>query len=142
MATEGHPNSALVRDFLPVRPPRSQGECVYRPFFLYEDHSQQGSVGKSLLANAGDTGDVASTPRSGRSPGERDGNPLQCSCLRNPMERGCWQATVRTVANSQTRRSDCACVQACILTRPIFRCASSVREGVPLWDPLMGETPG
>ena len=38
-------------------------------------------------------GDVGSVLGSGRSPGEGDGNPLQCSCLENPMERGTWQAT-------------------------------------------------
>ena len=44
--------------------------------------------------------------RSGRSPGERNGNPLQYSCLENPMDRGaCW-ATVHELANSQTRLSD------------------------------------
>ena len=39
-------------------------------------------------------GDVGSIPRSGRSPGEGNGNPLQYSCLENPMDRGAWQATV------------------------------------------------
>ena len=37
-----------------------------------------------------------------RSPGEGSGNPLQCSCLENPMDRGAWQATVHGVAQSQT----------------------------------------
>ena len=39
----------------------------------------------------------------GRSPGEGHGNPLQCSCLENPMDQGAWQATVHRVAKSQTR---------------------------------------
>ena len=39
--------------------------------------------------------DVGSIPGSGRSPGEGHGNPLQCSCLENPMDRGAWGATVR-----------------------------------------------
>ena len=42
----------------------------------------------------------------GRSPGERNGNPLQYSCLENPMEGGAWWATVHGVAKSQTRLSD------------------------------------
>ena len=42
-----------------------------------------------------------SIPGSGRSPGEVDGNPLQYSCLENPMDRGAWQATVHGVAKSQ-----------------------------------------
>ena len=42
-------------------------------------------VVSNLTANAGDTGDVGSIPGSGRSPGEGNGNPLQYSCLENPM---------------------------------------------------------
>ena len=49
--------------------------------------------------NAGDQGTI---PGSGRSPGEGNGNPLQCSCLENPMEGGAWQATVHGVAKSRT----------------------------------------
>ena len=45
-----------------------------------------------------------SIPGSGRSPGEGNGNPLQCSCLENPMDRGTW-ATVLGVAKSRTRLS-------------------------------------
>ena len=43
---------------------------------------------------------MASIPGSGRSPGEGTGNPLQYSCLKNPMDRGAWQAIVREVAES------------------------------------------
>ena len=53
------------------------------------------SVGKESACNAGDQGLI---PGSGRSPGERNGNPLQYSCLENPMNRGAWQTTVRGVA--------------------------------------------
>ena len=49
-----------------------------------------GSVVKNLSANAGGTRDVGSTPGSGRSPGEGNGNPLQCSCLGNPKNREAW----------------------------------------------------
>ena len=49
-----------------------------------------GSVIKNPPANAGD---LNSIPGLGRSPGEGNGNPLQYSCLRNPMDRGSWQAT-------------------------------------------------
>jgi len=48
-------------------------------------------VVNNLPANVGDVG---SSPGSGRSPGEGNGNPLQYSCLENPMDRGAWQATV------------------------------------------------
>ena len=57
---------------------------------------------KSLPANAGDTRDAGSIPGLGRSPGGGNGNPLQYSCLGNPMDRGAWQATVLEVAKSQT----------------------------------------
>ena len=46
-------------------------------------------VVRNLPANAGDAGLI---PGSGRSPGEENGNPLQYSCLENPMDRGAWQA--------------------------------------------------
>ena len=49
-----------------------------------------GSVVKNLPANAGDTSLI---PGSRRSPGGGNGNPLQCSCLENPMERGTWWDT-------------------------------------------------
>ena len=49
---------------------------------------------------------LGSIPRSGRSPGEGNGNPLQYSCLENSMDSGAWQATVYGVAKSQTRLSD------------------------------------
>ena len=45
-------------------------------------------------------------PGSERSPGEGNGNPLQYSCLENPMDRGAWWATVHGVAKSRTRLSD------------------------------------
>ena len=52
---------------------------------------------KNPFANAGDAGEVDSIPGSGRSPEEENGNPLQYSCLRNPMDRGAWWATVHNV---------------------------------------------
>ena len=58
-------------------------------------------VVKNTLASAGDIRDVASTPGSGRSPGGGHGNPLQYSCLENPMDRGVWWVTVPEVAKSQ-----------------------------------------
>ena len=61
---------------------------------------------KNLPANAGDTEDTGSIPRSGRSPGEGNGNPLQYSCLENPMDRGGWWATVHGSQKSPVRLSD------------------------------------
>ena len=57
-------------------------------------------------ASACNAGDLASVPGLRRSPGERNGNPLQYSCLENPMNRGAWWATVHRVAKSQTQLSD------------------------------------
>ena len=45
---------------------------------------------ENLPVNAEDARDVGLIPGSGRSPGERNGNPIQYSCLRNPMDRGAW----------------------------------------------------
>ena len=56
--------------------------------------SQVALVVKNPPANAGDIRDMGSIPGSGRSPGEGHGNPLQYSCLENPMDRGAWWATV------------------------------------------------
>ena len=64
--------------------------------------SQVALVVKNPPANAGDIRDVGSVPGSGRSPGGGHGNPLQCSCLENPMHRGAWWAAVHRVAESQT----------------------------------------
>ena len=58
-----------------------------------------GSDGKESTCNAADLGLI---PGLGRSPGERNSNPLQYSCLENSMDRGAWWATVHGVANSQT----------------------------------------
>ena len=56
-----------------------------------------GSAGKESACNAGDTGDVGSIPGSGRSPGGGNGNLLQDSCLKNPMDRGAWWASVQNL---------------------------------------------
>ena len=64
-----------------------------------------GTVVKNPTANAGDARDSGSIPGSGRSSGEGNGNPLQFSCLENPMDRGAWWATVHGVAKSWTQLS-------------------------------------
>ena len=70
--------------------------------------------------NAGDSGSI---PGLGRFSGEGNGNPLQYSCLENPMDRGAWQDTVHGVAKSWTQLSDfhslhIAALQCCVS----FRC--------------------
>ena len=62
-------------------------------------------VVKNPPANAGDTRNTGSIPGSGRSPGEGNGNPLQCSCLKNSMDRGAWQATVHAVPKNSVQFS-------------------------------------
>ena len=62
-----------------------------------------GSDGKASTYNAGDLGSI---PGSGISPGEGNGNPLQYSCLENPMDRGAWWATVHRITKIWTRLSN------------------------------------
>ena len=65
--------------------------------------------GKEPTSNAGDTGDMGLIPWSGKSAGGGNGNPLQYSCLENPMDRGAWQATVHGVAESDMTEHRCTC---------------------------------
>ena len=69
----------------------------------YSAGFQGGSLVKNPLASAGDTGSI---PGLGRSSGEGNGNPLQYSCLGNPMDRGAWQATVHAVSKSGAQLSN------------------------------------
>ena len=83
-------------------------ECHWQPVLLYNYPTQLlgfpgGTVVKNLHVNAGDAGDMSSIPGSGRYPGERSGNPLQYSCMENPMDRGARWATVYRIAQSQTQ---------------------------------------
>ena len=64
------------------------------------DISSKGTVINNLPANAGDARNAGLILGSGRSLGEGNGNPLQHSCLRKPMDRGTWQATVHGVTIS------------------------------------------
>ena len=65
--------------------------------------SQVALVVENPPANAEDVRDAGSVPGSGRSPGGGHGNPLQSSCLENPMVRAAWRATVHRVAKSWTQ---------------------------------------
>ena len=73
-------------------------------YLITSIHTHRGfpgnSVVKHLPANAPDMGWI---PDLGRSPGGGHGNPLQYSCLENPVDRGAWRATVHRVAKSQTQ---------------------------------------
>ena len=62
--------------------------------------ASQVAQGKESACQAGEVGSILGL---GRSPGEGNGNPLQYSCLENPMDRGAWWATVYGVTQSQTQ---------------------------------------
>ena len=79
----------------------TQGEMVFTG--SYNKDFPDGLAGKVSTYNVGDSGSI---PGSGRSSGEGNGNPLQYSCLENPMDGGAWWATVHGVAKSRTRLSD------------------------------------
>ena len=59
-----------------------------------------------VKVSACNAGDLGSIPGSGRSPGEGNGNPLQYSCLENPMDGGAWWAAVHGIAEGRTQLSD------------------------------------
>ena len=69
-----------------------------------------GANGKEPAYNAGDLRDTSLIPWSGRSPGGGHGNPLQHSCLENPMDRGAQQAVVRRVAQTRTQLKQLTCI--------------------------------
>ena len=69
---------------------------------LYNEASPVAQQVKNLPANAGDTEDMGSIPESGGSSGEGNNNSHKRFCLKNPMDRGAWQATVLEVTKSQT----------------------------------------
>ena len=84
---------------------------IWRSFFqpTFPLGFPHGSDGRESACNAGDLGSI---PELERSPGEGNGNPLQYSCLENPMDRGAWWATVHGVAKTglseETTRADSA----------------------------------
>ena len=94
-----------------------------------------GTGSKETACSAGDR---HSKSGLGRSPGELNGNPLQYSCLKNPMGRGAWWATVHGVAKSRTRVSDFTSLHLCAIHLWASSClgASSLTQPLPfqfLW---------
>ena len=74
-------------------------KCLNYPSFKSKYEIIMGFPGGSVVKNSPThAGDVGSIPGSGRVPGEGNGNPLQYSCLRNPIDRGAWQDPVHRVA--------------------------------------------
>ena len=96
------------RDFCCVKSP-ADGALVSQPQDLNTASSSLlncfpgGSDGKESACNVGDQGSI---PGLGRFPGGGHGNPLQYSCLENPMDRGAWRATVHEITKSWTQLSD------------------------------------
>ena len=78
---------------------RKESDTTERLTLLLPATFPGGSNSKESACSAGDPGSI---PGSGRFPGEGNGNPLQYFCLKNPMDRGAWWATVHEVAKSQT----------------------------------------
>ena len=83
------------------------GQDQIKTFLWYERHYTLGfpggSEGKASACNAGDLGSILG---SGRSPGEGNSNPLQYSCLENPMDQQAWQTIVHGITKSWTQLSD------------------------------------
>ena len=76
---------------IPLPVPKT-GHFSFSPLGLHMGASQVALMVKNLPASAGDLRDMGLIPESGRSPGGGNGNPFQFSCLKNPMDRGAWQA--------------------------------------------------
>ena len=100
------------------------------------------SVGKESACNAGDPGLI---PGLGRSLGEGNGNPLQYSCLENPVDRRAWWAAVHGVTQSQTRLTRLS-MHACIgegNDNPLqYSCLENPRDGEAWWAAIYGVTQG
>ena len=99
--------------------------CLYIYIYIYIYTSQVALVVNNLPASAGIIRDTGSVRRSGRSPGGGHGNPLQYSCLENPMDRGAWWATVHGVAKSwtwlkQLSTHTCTCAHTNTYTHTYF----------------------
>ena len=78
-------------------------ELMFTEMFIEFEGFSGGSDGKESACNAGNPGLISGW---GRAPGEGHDNPLQYSCLENPMDKGAWQATAPGVTNSRTPLSD------------------------------------
>ena len=79
--------------------------CLFFSFYYIGDHVTS-LVAQTVKVSACKAGDPGSIPGLGRSSGEGNGNPLQYSCLENPMDGGAWWAAVHGVAKSQNELSN------------------------------------
>ena len=95
-----------------------------------------GTSSKESPCNAGAAGDMGSISGLGRVSGRWYGNPLQYSCLENPMDKGAWQATVHLVAKGRRQLKQLS-MHACMIAMWGNRCKFQV-----LWVHERGSTPG
>ena len=98
--------------------------------------------GSEVKASACDVGDLCSIPGSGRSLGEGNGNPLQYSCLENPMDGGAWWATVHGVAKSQTRLSEFTFTFTFLGQEDPLEKGMATHSSTLAWSILWTEEPG
>ena len=96
------------------------------------------SVVKNLPANAGAPGDTGSIPGLRRSPGGEHGNPLQYSCLKNPTDRGAWQATIHRVTKSRTqlKRLSTRVLRTSAMRQGRTNLLSLLHEDLEVWEAL------
>ena len=97
---EDSPSVTSYQAPLPQRKISSLSRFSKRYLLKYGGGFPGGASGKEPSCNVGDTRDMGSIPELGRSPGGGHGNPLQYSCLENPIDREAWWATVHRVAES------------------------------------------
>ena len=96
--------SCIAGRFFITEPPGKRSSLsIFKFAILFKWASLVSLMVKNMPANAGHLRDMHLTPRLGRSPGGGHGNPLQCFCLENPLDRGAWRATVHRVIQSRTR---------------------------------------
>ena len=104
--------------------------------------SQVVLVLKNLPTNARDTGDMGSIPESGRPSGEGHGNPLQYSCLVNPVDRGAWWSMVHMVAKSRTLLKLLSTHSSVQLSRSVVSDSLRPHESQHARPPCPSPTPG
>ena len=92
---------------------------------------------KNLLASAGDVIDTGSIPGSGRFPGRGHSNPPQYSCLRNPMDRGTWQATVNRIVKSWTQLKQLSMLEHYMLLSSILKFCTYSLDSSSRWTGFM-----
>ena len=102
--------------------------------------------GKECTCSAGDIGNTASIPGLGRPPGGRNGNPLQCSHLKNPMDREAWRAAVHEVTKSQMQLSMYIQRFSSSVVPNLYGTAAAATKSLQscptLCDPIDGSPPG